>query len=224
MLDPVEPFIYISDPADGVNSAIIVVDLETGLTRRVLEGHRSVQMEHEALIELDGKIVEVRRPDCNIATPLTGVSPIAIDRKGNWLYFGPRNGSTLYKIETEFLQRAKLPAHAIAAKVKGVSSKPICDSIAIDSRSRIYFGDIPRGTIDYVTPDDQYLGLRIHIEDPRIIWPAGLQIGSDGKLQFFSNQLNRSRFFNGGKDVTSPPFHLFSTKPQPAPRFGFPAK
>ncbi len=224
VLDPAAPFIYISDPADGINSAIVVVDLSTGLTRRVLEGHRSVQMEHKIGIILDGRKVEVYRPDGNIATPLTGVSPIAIDRKGKWLYFGPRNGSTLYKIETEFLQRTDLPTHAIVAKVKGVSPKPICDSIAIDSRDRIYFSDIPRGAIDYVTPDDQYLGLRIHIEDPRIIWPGGLLIGSDGKLHFYSNQLHRSGFFNGGKDITSPPFHLFSTKPQPAPRFGLPKK
>jgi len=222
VIDPVAPFIYISDPADGINSAIVVVDLTTGLTRRALEGHRSVQMEHNVSIELDGKKVEVRRPDGNIATPLTGVSPIAIDRKGRWLYYGPRNGSTLYKIQTEFLRRVDLPPHAIAAKVEGVSPKPICDSMAIDSRDRIYFGDISRGSIDYVKPEDQYLGLRIHISDPRIIWPGGLLIGPDGNLHFFSSQLNRSSFFNGGKDVTSPPYHLFSTKPQPAPRFGFP--
>ena len=219
VLDPVAPFIYISDPADGVNSAIVVVDLSTGLTRRVLEGHRSVQMENNIVIELDGRRIEVRRPDGQIATPLTGVSPIAIDRKGKWLYFGPRNGSTLYKIQTSFLQRTDLPSHSIAAKVEGVSPKPVCDSIALDSRGRIYFGDILRGAIDYVTPDDQYLGIRSHIADPRIIWPGGLQMGADGKLHFFSSQLHRSSFFNSGKDVTTPPFHLFSTKPQPAPRF-----
>jgi len=224
VLDPEAPFIYISDPADGVNSAIVVVDLSTGLTRRVLEGHRSVQMESDIFIELDGRPVEVRRPDGQIATPLTGVSPIAIDRKGKWLYYGPRNGSTLYKIQTEFLRRTDLPPHAMAAKVLGVSPKPICDSMTIDSRDRIYFGDILRGAVDYVTPDDQYLRLRIHIEDPRIIWPGGLQMGSDGKLHFFSSQLNRSSFFNGGKDVTTPPFHLFSTKPQPASRFSLPKK
>jgi hypothetical protein len=221
VLDPIAPYIYISDPADGISSAIIVVNIETGLTRRVLEGHSSTQMEPNITLELDGRSIIVRRPDGGVANPLTGVSPIAIDRKGEWLYYGPRNGASLFRIKTDFLRRTDVDPKSLESQVKGVSPKPICDSIAIDARGRIYFGDISRGSIDYVSPDEEYLNLRLHIKDPRIIWPGGLIIGSDGNLHFFSNQLHRTPFFNGGKDVTAPPFSIFKARPLPSSRFGF---
>ncbi|MEM9016808.1 MAG: L-dopachrome tautomerase-related protein [Verrucomicrobiota bacterium] len=221
VLDPVSPFVYISDPADGLSSAILVVNTQTGLTRRVLEGHRSTQMEPNISLELDGRSVIVRRPDGALATPLTGVSPIAIDRKGEWLYYGPRNGASLFKIKTELLKRQDVTGATLESQVNGVSPKPICDSMVIDSKGRIYFGDISRGSIDYVAPDEEYLNLRLLIRDPRIVWPGGLLIAPDGNLHFFSNQLHRTPFFNGGKDVTAPPFSIFRTRPLPASRFGF---
>lgn len=219
VLDPVAPYIYITDPADGISSAIIVVNTQTSLARRVLQGHSSTQKEPNIQLQLDGRSIIVRRPDGGLANPLTGVSPIAIDRKGEWLYYGPRDSSSLFKIKADLLRRNDLPASSLESQVKGVSPKPICDSIAIDSKGRIYFGDISRGTIDYVSPDEEYLNLRLHIEDPRIVWPGGLLIGSDGNLHFFANQLHRTPFFNGGKDITAPPFPILKGKPLPSGRF-----
>lgn len=220
-LDPVGPFIYIADPADGFSSAIIIVDTQTGLTRRVLEGDRSVQQDQAVSLALEGRVVEVRRPDGAIASPLTGVNPIALDRKGEWLYYGPRNGASLYKIKTQLLTDPTIAPHVLASQVTGVSPKPICDSMTIDSKGRIYFGDISRGSIDYVSPDENYLNLRLLILDPRITWPGGLAIGPDGNLHFFSSQLHRTPFFNSGKDITAPPFYIFKARPLPSSRFGF---
>ena len=221
VLDPQAPLLYITDPADGVSSAIVVVDTETNRARRVLEEQSSTRMDPTLALELDGKSVEVRRPDGHLATPLTGVSPIAIDRRGDWLYFGPRNGSSLFKIETKYLRRLDIAPLALESKVVGVSPKPICDSMTLDSRGRIYFGDISRGSIDYVTEDEDFLNLRLLLVDPRISWPGGLLIGPDGNLHFFSNQLHRTPFFNSGKDVSSPPFSIFKARPLPSNRFGF---
>ena len=221
-LDPVGRYIYIADPADGISSALIVVDIQTGLTRRVLERDRSVQMDPGVALKINGQPIEVRRPDGVIATPLTGVYPIAVDRKGEWLYYGPRNGASLFKIKTELLTDPAILPHVLTSQVTGVSPKPICDSMTIDSRGRIYFGDISRGSIDYVAPEENFLNLRLLVEDPRIMWPGGLAIGPDGLIHFFSSQLHRTPFFNSGKDVTAPPFSIFKTRPLPAGRFGLP--
>jgi len=221
VLDPVLPYIYISDPANGIHSAIIVVNIETGLSWRVLEGHHSVQMEPGVQLELEGRPITVRRPDGEVATPLTGVSPIAIDRKGEWLYYGPRDGASLFRIRADLIRRQDILPSVLESQVAGVSPKPICDSMVIDARGRIYFGDISRGAIDYVSPDEDYLNLRMLVQDPRVIWPGGLLIGPDGNLHFFSSQLHRTSFFNGGKDVSAPPFSIFQVKPLPVGRFNF---
>jgi hypothetical protein len=227
-LDPNHPFVYISDPADGVDSAIIVVNLQTGLSRRVLHGHVSVRNDPAVSIILDGKTLEARRADGQLATPLSGVSPFALDRKGVWLYYGPRNSTTLYRIKTELLRRADLAPATLNANVKGFCPKPVCDSIVIDSKDRIYFSDIGNSSLTYVTPDDQYLQIHSLVKDPRMVWPAGLLIGTDGQLHFFCNQLNRAPIFNGGRNQTSSPYYLFKIKPLPTKRFkhlpDFPAK
>ncbi len=212
VLDPNEPYIYISDPANGDEAAIIVVDLVTGECRRVLQGHESVKPQQGVGIVLDGKLVTVKRADGTDVDLLAGVSPIAIDRKGEWLYYGPRNGHTLFRIRTELLRDPDLTQEALKAQVKGVSQKPVCDSVAIDSRNNIYFTDIRNGSIDYVTPDDDYLDLRMMIQDPRIIWPGGINYADD-RLYFFSNQLHRTKIFTGEKNAFIPPFHIFEMKP-----------
>jgi len=51
--------IFISDPAGGSNAALIVVNLETGAARRVLEGHVSVVPENVDLI-IDGRPIQVK--------------------------------------------------------------------------------------------------------------------------------------------------------------------
>ncbi len=216
VLDPDDPFIYISDPADGIDSAIIVADLNTGLSHRILQGHISVRRDPSVNIVLDGKPVEARRADGQVATPLSGVSPFALDRKGEWLYYGPRNSKTLYRIETSLLKDASIAATQLNVAVQGFCPKPVCDSIIIDAKDRIYFSDIGNGAVTYVSPEDEYTSSHPLVSDPRIVWPGGLTFGTDGQLHFFCNQLNRAPIFNGGKNQTSSPYYLFKIKPMPS--------
>lgn len=218
-LDPEEPFIYISDPASGEDAAIIVVNLTTGLTRRVLQGHFSVQPDPRAVLQLDGRSVEARSADGRQVRPLSGVSPIAVDRRGEWLYFGPMHGGTLYRVNTDIIRDPTLDPLQLAAKVQAFSVKPICDSLAIDARGNVYFGDLAGNAIGYVTPEEKYLKYHYLVQDGRLIWPGGLTIGTDGKLHFFSNQLHRTPIYNSGKDVSAPPFEIFRIKPLPSKGF-----
>lgn len=209
-LDPQEPFIYLADPAGGQDAALIVVDLVTGLSRRVLHGDHSVRAEKIGL-QLDGKTVEVKRPDGRRVQLLSGVNPITVDKKGDWLFFGPMNSRILYKIKTQDLRDSSLSQGVLAGKLKRVTGqKPIASSISIDSKGNIYFADIQLMAITYISVADQ----RLHnlITDPRILWPDGLCFGTDGKLHFFASQLHRTPIFNGGKDLTQPPFWIFKIK------------
>ena len=80
----------------------------------------------------------------------------------------------------------------------------------------------------YVSPEDDYLTVKPLVKDPRMVWPGGLPIGTDGQLHFFCNQLNRAPIFNGGRNQTSSPYYLFKIKALPAKRFSllpeFPTK
>ena len=209
-LDPEEPFIYLADPAGGDDAALIVVNLKTGLSRRVLHGDHSVRAENIGL-KMDGKPVAVKRPDGRQVQPLSGVNPIAVDKKGKWLFFGPMNSRILYQIPTEDLRNPALRKEELIGRITRVTGlKPIACSMSIDSKGNIYFADIQLQAITYISAEDR----RLHnlITDPRILWPDGLCFGDDGKLHFFASQLHRTSIFNGGKDRTQPPFWIFKIK------------
>lgn len=208
-LDPEEPFIYVSDPASGDDAGIIVVDLRTGVSRRVLGGSFYVRPESIAL-EMDGYEVAAKKPDGSSEQAMRGVNPIAVDGKGRWLYFGAMNSQILYRVPTRQLRDAQLTDKDL--NVEQYSPKPICDSISIDSQGNIYFGDIQAGAITYSKADapagKKY---QVLVDDPRIIWPDGLCFGTDGKLHFFTSQLNRSNVYNG-KAAPLAPFQIFKIK------------
>jgi sugar lactone lactonase YvrE len=209
-LDPVAPFVYITDPAAGGDAALIVVDLRNNMIRRVLEGHFSVIPEKGAEVRVDGRPVEVTRLDGTRFEPQAGANPIATDRKGKFLYFGPMKGHTLYRVSTEYLRDANLSPADLASQVEVYAAKPVCDGISIDSRGNIYVSDIGRGAIGVIdVREKQY---SIHISDPMLSWPDGPCFGTDGKLYFYTNQLHRSAIYNGGKNSIDSPFMIFKVK------------
>jgi len=209
-LDPEEPFIYLTDPASGQDAALIVVDLLTGLSRRVLHGDYSVRAEKIGL-QMDGKPVVVKRPDGRSVQLLSGVNPITVDKKGDWLFFGPMNSRILYKIKTADLRDPDLIDQILAGRIKRVTGqKPIACSMSIDSKGNIYFADIQGQAITYISVADGLLYPLI--TDSRILWPDGLCFGTDGKLHFFTSQLHRAAIYNQGKDLTKPPFWIFKIK------------
>tara|TARA_R110002096_G_scaffold16106_20_gene55087 strand:+ start:5065 stop:6285 length:1221 start_codon:yes stop_codon:yes gene_type:complete len=209
-VDPSEPFIYIADPASGTDAALIVLDLRNGLARRVLQSHDSVVPEKQLMI-VNGKKLQVKRPDGTEAEPLAGVNPITIDRRGRWLYYGPMKGRQLYRISTSLLRNEAATPTELEEGVELYSSKPDCDSIAIDARDNIYVGDLSLNAIRIIQPKTRRM--ETFVKDPKLCWPDGLTFGGDGRLYFYCNQLSRSSAFNQGEDVTSAPFAVYRIKP-----------
>lgn len=209
-LDPEEPYAYVTDPAAGKDAALIVVNLDTGLARRVLQGHFSVVPEAIPLF-VAGEPFAARLPDGSTVEPQTGANPIAVDKKGRWVYFGPLKGRTLYRISTDDLRNVSLSPVELNSRVLGYSEKPISDSISIDSKGNIYVADLSGNAIGLIDADERkYTTFTL---DPRILWPDSLCFGVDGRLYFAASQLHRSAFLNRGRDRTAPPFQIFSIKP-----------
>ncbi|MEZ5304827.1 MAG: L-dopachrome tautomerase-related protein [Verrucomicrobiales bacterium] len=199
-----------TDPAGGATAALIVVDLRSNLARRVLQGHYSVVPVPDSPIMADGKPVQARRADGAAVMPQTGVVPVACDRKGEWVYFGPANGRTVYRIRAEHLRDTGLTPIELASRVDGYGEKPACVSMTIDNKGNLYFGDLAQNAISVLDAKEQKL--RVYFSDPLISWPGGLCFGPDDKLYFFASQLHRSPFLNRGKNEVQPPIQLLRLK------------
>lgn len=201
--------IYIADPAGGSDAALIVVDIPTGLSRRVLQGHLSVVPE-EIDFSVDGRVLEMKNADGQKTKLRIGVNPIALDAKADWLYFGPMSAESMYRIQAGMLADPRVSRDELALRVERYSAKPVCDGIALDKAGNIYISDVAHNAVGVITPDREYRQLA---SDPQLSWPDAFAIGPDGFLHVIANQLQRSPKMNDGQNLAETPYLIFKMKP-----------
>lgn len=202
--------IYIADPAQGANAALIVVDVANGTARRLLQGHASVVPEEVDLI-VAGQEVRFPLPDRRSVAVRVGVDSIALGHDDEWLYYGPLSGTTLYRIRTEDLRDRQLDATTLARRVRRFATKPVSDGLSTDAAGNIYVTDVGHAAIGVITAGGDWGRL---VQDPvRLSWPDALSFGPDGFIYAVSNQLHLSPPFHGGEDRSQRPYHLVRFRP-----------
>lgn len=202
--------IFISDPAVGDQAAVIVVDLETGAARRVLQGHGSVLPGDLDLI-MDGSPVVMRQEDGSWIRPHLGVNGIALDAQEEWLYFCPMHADGVYRIRAADLAKMTLSEAELGSKVERYCSKPICDGITIDQAGNLYLGDLSANALGVIPADTREY--RWLVQDPLASWLDSFAFGPEGDLYCVSNQLHRSAPLHGDEDISRAPYHIFRVKP-----------
>jgi sugar lactone lactonase YvrE len=203
-VDTTHNHIYISDPAGGANAAIIVVNLKSGSTRRVLEGDKSVIPENIDLI-IDNTPVQIKDKTAKLFRPHLGVNPITEDLDNEWVYYGPMNGHSLYRVKANDLVDEKMDSQTLASRVQRYSDKPICDGITIDKANNIYLGELAENAIGVITADRKYQRLA---QSPELSWVDSLSFGPEGKLYAVVNRLHQSEVLNGGVSKSKLPYYL----------------
>ena len=206
-LDPVHNKIYISDVAHPKNTALVVVDIDTGKSRRVLEGHSSIAPE-PLPIKIGDKIMAV--DDKGKGKPSIGADPITIDPKSEWVYYGASQSTSLWRIRTADLANENLTDIQLAARIERYGDRPVCDGITVDGSGNVYITDLTNYAIGVVEPSGKYRIL--HQDKKRLSWPDGMSFGPDGYIYVVANQLHLSMVFNMGKDLSKPPYYLLRFK------------
>ena len=122
---------------DAGNAGILVLDLVSGASRRVLDHHPAAVAPPDRLIIVDGETVIA--PD---GTPLRVQSdPMELSSDGRWFFFGPLEGPWS-KIETRFLDDPTLGAQDVAAKVSAWADIPPIGGSAMATNGDFYFTDL----------------------------------------------------------------------------------
>ncbi len=184
LVDAYSPLIVISDPASGPNAALILLDRSTGVARRCLQGHPALQPDHGISLRVTRTGQESRRLDGSTTSPHCGVRPLAVDRKGQWLYFAPIQAHAVYRLPMALLRTPGVSDEELAKALERYADKPAAASLAIDNKNNLYIGDIEGRSISVIDPEKRLC--KPLLSDPRLVWPDGLCFGQDGKLYFFS--------------------------------------
>jgi sugar lactone lactonase YvrE len=192
--------IYLTDTAGGNNSALIVVDLNTGFSRRVLEGDVSTRPEDIPLI-VDERVINVAGKPARI-----GANPITVDPNNEWVYYAPMSGTSLYRIATADLLDPTLAPEELSRKVERYGDKPICDGITVDGAGNVYITSITDNAIGVVDATGTY---QILYEDNNLLsWTDGMAFSSDDYIYVTVSQLQNSPPLNNGENAFKAPFYL----------------
>ena len=193
---------YISDP---VLAALVVLDLRSGKSRVVLQGHQSTTTEPGFVLRLDGKEVKDKA-----GKPFSSnVNGIALPPDGQYFYYRAINQTKLYRIATEYLANPALAAAELEIHVETVGEVGVSHGMLADQAGNIYISDSPNYAIRRITPAGR---LETLVHDPRLSWPDTFALGFDGYIYLTATQINRGPKYNGGESKVDYPFRLYRLK------------
>ena len=205
---------YIADEdigpgGDGSRAAIIVIDMDTGRTRRVLEGDKSTVPENIPIV-VDGNELTVPGKDGKPTIIKVGCDGITMDAKAEWLYYAPLSGRALYRIRVADLNDEGLSNAQLGAKVERYSDKPNNGGLSIDFAGNIYLTAVESRSIGVITPDRKY---RTLTSDTEMVWPDGISYSPDGYMYVSASQVSAAAMFHDGKAENKTPYLIYRFKP-----------
>ena len=184
---------------DAGEPGLIVMDLDSGACRRVLDGHPSTTQRRP--LRAEGKVLkDPRGKDVKIHADQMEFSP-----DGRWFYYQPCSGP-MSKIEARYLgadftdaERAKRVLPFLPTRTTG--------GTCIDAQGNVYVSDVEGYRIVRYTPAGK---MSVVVQDSgRLIWPDALWITDGGDLIVPAPQQNRTAMMNRGKERTVFPTRVF---------------
>lgn len=197
---------YLTDSSLNGPGGIIVVDLDSGSSRRLLSGHGSTGVDPSFVPVVEGDVMLVR-PAGGPPSPFrVAADGIALSADGANLYYSPLSSRHLYSVPTALLRDPAVSPDALAAAVVDLGEKGASDGLESDARGRIYITDYEHNAIRRRDADGSWTTVA---HDPRLLWPDTLSIAQDGYLYVTANQVHRQPNFNRGIDKRVKPYSLF---------------
>ncbi len=205
-VDPAGQKIYIAEASPiRQHPALLVYDVLTRTSRRLLDGHRSVQA-MDYITQTPGRDMKV----LGLFPRRIGIDSITLDARGEWLYYGPFTGDRMYRIRTRDLNDTALTPAALGDRVEDFGPKTLSDGLSMDLADTVYITDPEHSAILTLGPDRT---LRTLVKDPALRWPDGLSFGPDGWLYVTCSALHHVMFRTSAAMRAHAPYQIFRFRP-----------
>ena len=177
---------------------IIVLDLDTGSARRVLDHDRSTTASRPIMV--DGEML--RGPGGNDV--MVHADQMEVSPDGQWLYFQALAGP-MYRIETKWLDDPSAEPAKVSQQAKFWFDTPPLGGTATDANGNLYLEDLANDSVLMLTPDRQ---LTTVIRDHRLHWVDAPWF-KDGYLYLPEAQFDRIAAFRRGHAQIQWPLHVY---------------
>jgi sugar lactone lactonase YvrE len=205
---------YIADEdigpgGDGSQAAIIVIDMKSGIARRVLEGDASTVPENVP-ITVDRKDLTVQGSDGKPAIIKVGCDGITMDVNSEWVYYAPLSGRSVYRIRAADLADESISAADLSKKVERYADKPNNGGLSIDYQGNLYLTAVETKEVGVITTDRKY---HVIATDPEMVWPDGITSSPDGYMYVSASQVSAAAMFHDGVAQNKTPYLIYRFKP-----------
>lgn len=218
VVDETRGLIVLADEAtgqggDGSQGALIVVDIASGASRRVLQGSKGVVPEDRDIV-VDGRHLQRLDAKTGKRAPMrVGADGIALDVRSEWLYFGPLNGTSVYRVRMADLADGALKPQDLERRVERYAARPNAGGMLMDADDNLYLTEIEHRAVGVIAPADRCY--RQVATSPDMLWPDGLARGPDGMIYVTVTQLPLAAPFDDGDMKARAPFLVMRFAPQP---------
>ena len=199
---------------DAGNAAIVVSDIATGASRRLLQGDAHVIANPDPIRWTAQAGVSAAAWGLGV-----GVDGITLDKNQDYLYFGPLCGYEVYRVHMTDLLDTALTKAQLSAKIEFYAKKPYNGGMTIDANNNLYLTEVGNMAIGIIPPDTRQY--RAYVSDPKMIWPDGVSYNADGYMYSGAAQLIQTGTFQDnatpkGAANNAAPYRIYRFKPEAA--------
>jgi sugar lactone lactonase YvrE len=172
-IDLVHGYAYLTNIAN--KGSLVVLNLQTGVSRQVLVGDRSTYADpHEHL--MIGNQPAERRDGKPVAIHADG---IALSPDATWVYYRPLTDHNYWRVPTAALIDAGLPEAELAKQVQFLGTAELTGGLIMDRHGTLYGGDLEHASMVALTldPATGKLKSKLFLRDKgRLSWADGFAI------------------------------------------------
>ena len=192
-------YAYMTESGTG---ALVVTDLKTLKSRRLLAAHPSTKAEPGLVIKAAGHpMIDLQGKPARF-----NADGIALSTDNSYLYYCPLTGHKLYRIKTAALRDAALTEAQLAQQVETVGEIPATDGLEIDAANNVYLTSVENSALMRRTPAGKIETL---VQDDRLQWPDTYSLTADGTLYVANSAIHKTPNWNKGVGQPRAPFRIF---------------